>query len=63
MAYLYFGSGSSSSGTNVRTRYSSAIELNFSVAAKYVLDLNYLDSVDQDVYFVPGENLAISNPS
>ena len=60
--YLYFGTGSNVAGTNVRTRYNSMI-INFSVAGLYVLDLNYVDSVDSTVSFIPGQSLTIANPT
>ena len=62
IVYLYFGTGSSTASTNVRTRYGSLV-MEFTVAGNYILDLNYLDSVDQTVSFIPGANLTISNPS
>lgn len=59
--YLYFGSGSSTNNTNVRTRYASLV-INFTVAGNYVLDLNYTDSVDSTVSFIPNDTLSIANP-
>ena len=62
IAYLYFGAGRTAAGTNVRTRNASMV-IDFSVAGLYVLDLNYVDSVDSTVNFVPGEALTLANPS
>jgi len=61
-AYIYFGTGSSTAGTNVRTRYATFV-INFTVAGNYILDLNYTDSVDSTVSFIPGANLTLSNPA
>jgi uncharacterized repeat protein (TIGR02543 family) len=61
VVYLYFGTGSNTGGTNVRTRYASMV-LDFAIAGNYILDLNYTDSVDSTVSYIPGEDLMIPNP-
>lgn len=59
---VYFYLGIASFGSYIGTVYGSDV-LSFTVAGNYIFDLNYLDSVDETLTFIPNQKLVISNPS